>query len=100
MEPPVKTVSTVVVLAYITYLAMWLFRFSTGMWGAFLPNVSGYLGSLCPFVGSIAVALALGRFLWRNERLFVGDEPLCRACRYNLRGNVSGVCPECGTNVE
>ena len=25
---------------------------------------------------------------------------LCVECRYNLTGNVSGVCPECGTKIE
>lgn len=24
------------------------------------------------------------------------DDSLCRNCGYNLRGNVSGICPECG----
>jgi hypothetical protein len=24
----------------------------------------------------------------------------CRACGYNLTGNVSGVCPECGTKIK
>jgi hypothetical protein len=27
-------------------------------------------------------------------------EDLCSNCGYNLTGNVSGVCPECGTKVE
>ena len=34
--------------------------------------------------------------------LYWWDRPrpgLCRNCRYNLTGNVSGVCPECGTEV-
>jgi hypothetical protein len=26
-------------------------------------------------------------------------EPLCPVCDYNLTGNVSGICPECGTPV-
>jgi hypothetical protein len=38
---------------------------------------------------------------WRKR---VRDEdagiPLCRRCAYNLTGNVSGKCPECGTAVE
>jgi len=24
---------------------------------------------------------------------------LCRECRYNLTGNTSGICPECGTPI-
>ena len=32
-----------------------------------------------------------------SERLRHG---LCIKCQYNLTGNVSGVCPECGTAVE
>jgi hypothetical protein len=27
------------------------------------------------------------------------SEWLCRQCRYNLRGNESGICPECGTPI-
>jgi hypothetical protein len=27
------------------------------------------------------------------------DPLMCRECRYNLTGNVSGVCPECGTRI-
>jgi len=33
----------------------------------------------------------------RYRRMGVG---LCENCRYNLTGNTSGVCPECGTPVE
>lgn len=28
------------------------------------------------------------------------DHPTCIECGYNLTGNVSGVCPECGTRME
>ena len=41
----------------------------------------------------VALSLAAGRARRRRSRLEVGR---CAACGYNLRGNVSGVCPECG----
>jgi hypothetical protein len=51
---------------------------------------------------TIAVPLALPsaiRFLiwWRRPK--TGHTGLCVACGYNLTGNVSGICPECGTGV-
>jgi hypothetical protein len=33
---------------------------------------------------------------WRDRRIPPGH---CRKCGYNLTGNVSGVCPECGERV-
>lgn len=37
----------------------------------------------------------------RRRRLRRGlARALCRSCGYDLTGNVSGVCPECGTKVE
>jgi hypothetical protein len=30
----------------------------------------------------------------------IDPTPRCTKCRYNLTGNVSGVCPECGTPVD
>ena len=43
---------------------------------------------LLPAVGTVVL-------YWRHR-----PRPgLCRNCRYNLTGNVSGVCPECGTEV-
>jgi len=42
-----------------------------------------------------AIALIRGPFRrWRRRR-----RGLCIRCAYNLHGNVSGVCPECGTNT-
>jgi predicted RNA-binding Zn-ribbon protein involved in translation (DUF1610 family) len=46
-----------------------------------------------PFV-LLAVPTAI--LLWRDRRLPPGH---CNTCGYNLAGNVSGICPECGTKV-
>jgi len=41
--------------------------------------------------------VALGRLRVRRHRLKPGH---CPACAYNLRGNTSGVCPECGWTIK
>lgn len=41
---------------------------------------------------------ALTLVLWRRTRRFPPGQ--CRRCGYNLTGNVSGVCPECGQRVD
>jgi hypothetical protein len=56
-------------------------------------------------VAVVAAALTLAGLWWwerpaalrvrlRADRRRLG---LCVSCRYDLRGNVSGICPECGT---
>jgi hypothetical protein len=42
-------------------------------------------------------ALTVKAILWRLKRPIPPGH--CKTCRYNLTGNVSGVCPECGTPV-
>ena len=39
----------------------------------------------------------MGVLWWRDRRL---PEDSCRNCRYDLTGNESGVCPECGSPVK
>ena len=49
-----------------------------------------------PFVALIAPTL----ILWvvdHRRRPLPGH---CRKCNYNLTGNTSGVCPECGNEIE
>jgi hypothetical protein len=43
-----------------------------------------------------AARLFLHHHRRHHRRLMAG---LCRACSYDLTGNVSGVCPECGTPI-
>lgn len=70
---------------------------------------------LMPFyLGHITIAATLrerGRFgegwvrtmvvedRYHTNPIFSGTGRLCRACGYDLTGNVCGVCPECGTGV-
>ena len=45
------------------------------------------------------VVLAIPTYnLWRRDSKY--PPGYCQECGYNLTGNVSGVCPECGTKVE
>ena len=39
----------------------------------------------------------LSRQIWNKWRYPPNH---CRTCGYNLTGNISGVCPECGTSIE
>jgi hypothetical protein len=44
---------------------------------------------------SYCIAMLINRWvLWKS---FYIDTPLCPRCNYNLTGNTSGRCPECGT---
>jgi hypothetical protein len=43
------------------------------------------------------VCISLGLLVWGHIRARAIDPGLCPVCRYDLTGNVSGVCPECGT---
>lgn len=47
------------------------------------------------FVDRILVAVLPGSQEWLEQRRVKRGE--CRHCGYSLTGNVSGVCPECGT---
>lgn len=51
--------------------------------------------SACTFI--IAPFVGAAKHWWRTTRHRRGH---CRKCGYNLTGNVSGRCPECGTEVE
>lgn len=48
-------------------------------------------------LGCIAVLHVVGRRSSLKTRFW--DHPFCKKCEYNLTGNVSGTCPECGTSV-
>ena len=71
------------------------------------------VGTFGPFPASFEAALAIlliasavPPILWttikiRRELIASTrwNDDLCRSCSYNLTGNTSGVCPECGNSV-
>jgi hypothetical protein len=62
---------------------------------AFIPSweILGLLG-LYP---AVVLVSSIARRVRRHRRRLRG---LCAQCGYNLTGNVSGTCPECGQGVE
>lgn len=72
----------------------------SAMWPAYdgpqLPYTSTSL-VLPLWLPAVLLSAAAGLFAYRSRtRLQAG---CCRRCSYNLTGNTSGICPECGTPV-
>ena len=62
----------------------------------------GIIGGVTAGTGGIAM-----NWYWRHryrrflrERLSASGIPICVKCGYDLTGNTSGVCPECGVEVQ
>ncbi|MEK6675190.1 MAG: hypothetical protein AABZ47_05985 [Planctomycetota bacterium] len=46
---------------------------------------------------TLAVFVWMAQTLIRERRMRNPGPPRCQVCDYDLYGNVSGICPECGT---
>lgn len=55
-----------------------------------------YFEIIFPVWIPVLLTLILCRSLLRHDRWHL-SEAACRRCGYNLTGNISGICPECGT---
>ncbi len=73
------------------------FRTCQGQWKYFLPGPGNGKWQIHYY---ITVAMHVG-FIWLVFRYNhpESDANVCRECDYDLTGNVSGVCPECGAAV-
>jgi len=61
-------------------------------------SVGEWSETIVPFWTLLGVSAAPGVvLLWRHRRRRLPG--FCRKCGYNLTGNVSGICPECGTPI-
>lgn len=62
-------------------------------------GVRSIVGDVITIAGLIAgpVIIIVGNVIL--YRRYADPYPRCQKCGYNLTGNVSGVCPECGTKI-
>ena len=76
-----------------------------GGYGFNLPKTIEYTGPPGPYarelfiplwIPFLIIAAPTGFAIWRERQPPPGH---CRRCGYDLTGNVSGICPECGTAV-
>lgn len=66
-------------------------------WTTVITWMFSSIGAACAMTVIAGIAsnyVWIGRLSRRAE-----DNQKCRECRYDLTGNVSGVCPECGTRI-
>jgi hypothetical protein len=66
-------------------------------WGCGRRDYEGVWWTIVPLWIPLCVALASTSWLWLRKRHH--KEGCCRNCGYDLTGNLSGRCPECGTLV-
>ncbi|UCF32491.1 MAG: hypothetical protein JSV78_09155 [Phycisphaerales bacterium] len=72
-----------------------------GVWERRWPDISfdvAEWGVLIPlWIPFVVLAVPTAILWWRDRRNPPGH---CRNCGYNLTGNISGICPECGGEVK
>src|SRR5206468_1705857 len=66
------------------------------VWGLFegvVPQIA--------IVAAVALFIGLLHVIGRRDSLKArfSDSPLCTVCGYDLTGNLSGTCPECGKGI-
>lgn len=73
----------------------WGFEIGTGVYTFSSTGKTSYVVVIVPMWSLVCLFAGPGIWLWyRDGRRALG---LCRKCGYDLRGNTSGVCSECGS---
>ncbi len=89
---PILMLSWAGVIAIVYPISKWVLGITQPQYGIVL------MGTM---LVSIPFAYLVGKriFLVCRWKTVVFDGRYCRHCRYDLTGNESGVCPECGTPI-
>lgn len=67
------------------------------IWPALEKNGKFHTGTIPLWILFVLIAVPSAIALWRTRRLAVAGH--CTRCGYNLTGNTTGRCPECGANT-
>lgn len=67
-------------------------------WSPTIQVINGVTFCYFPFWMPILVLCIPTAIIWRRDRRH--PEGHCQGCGYDLTGNVSGVCSECGSKIE
>ncbi|MCC7290865.1 MAG: hypothetical protein IT449_02250 [Phycisphaerales bacterium] len=87
----------VLLLGTASRIVNWGARYAIGSWLVNRDAWITFAWAMCyVFLPTAWVAWRLRSILLREDRSPPG-EPRCGVCEYNLTGNLSGICPECGT---
>lgn len=91
-----KSTAVYFLLASLLSIVGWAWERSIWRYNIGLYEILYYwVSRLATFV--LAVLFML--FVYRRFDVFMGEHPHCKRCGYDLTGNVSGVCSECGAAV-
>lgn len=90
-SPVMRTLALTIVTPILLAAAVMLFRLSTTETWAGLAAFAGFMAMWC--IGGFRALYYFSPARPKQPAL------CCGQCGYNLTGNVSGVCPECGTAI-
>ncbi len=65
-----------------------------------VPSLAGSSYLIVPWPLFVLIFGTMLHILWRKEQQRQDESRLCEQCGYNLIGNISGICSECGTTVD
>ena len=83
------------------WIPMLVLPYMATIWWIHPPYTMGFIYAgfvLPPLLIFLVYRATLPHACWAI--LAARGEPICTACGYNLTGNESGMCPECGTTIE